>query len=109
MQLSRTKFRKSIILSIKKWIKCFPGKIQSIRGKNLEISLSLATSAAGASGCERSTKDAGAVGGCVKQRVSRAWAAQRICLQGVGHHMQEGAALVEAVSLSNSATLPYHQ
>ena len=26
MQLSRTKFRKSFILSTKKWIKCFPGK-----------------------------------------------------------------------------------
>ena len=38
MQLSRTKFRKSFILSTKKWIKCFPGKILSIQGKNLEIS-----------------------------------------------------------------------
>ena len=26
MQLSRTKFRKSFILSTKNWIKCFPGK-----------------------------------------------------------------------------------
>ena len=28
MQLSRTKFQKSFILSTKKWIKCFPGKNQ---------------------------------------------------------------------------------
>ena len=38
MQLSRTKFRKSFILSNKKWIKCFPGKNPvNSRGKSGDI------------------------------------------------------------------------
>ena len=39
MQLSRTKFRKSFILSTKNGLSASPGKIRSIRGENLEISL----------------------------------------------------------------------
>ena len=38
MLLSRTKFRKSFILSTKKWIKCFPGKNPvNSRGKSGDI------------------------------------------------------------------------
>ena len=38
MQLSRTKFQKSFILSTKKWIKCFPGKNSvNSRGKSGDI------------------------------------------------------------------------
>ena len=37
MQLCRTKVWRSFILSTKKWIKCFPWKILSIRGENLQI------------------------------------------------------------------------
>ena len=39
MQLSRTKFRKSFILSSKNGLSASPKKIRSIRGKNLVISL----------------------------------------------------------------------
>ena len=38
MQLSRTKFQKSFILSTKKWIKCFPGENPvNSRGKSGDI------------------------------------------------------------------------
>ena len=38
MQLSRSKFRKSFILSTQKWIKCFPGKnLVNSRGKSGDI------------------------------------------------------------------------
>ena len=39
MQLSRTKFQKSFILSTKNGLSASPGKIRSIWGENLEISL----------------------------------------------------------------------
>ena len=42
MQLTRTKFQKSFILSTKNWIKCFPGKNPvNSRGKSGDITLSL--------------------------------------------------------------------